>query len=135
MILFTCVKENLWIAQLLKNMRFAKYLETKLNQVIIVENAKHEDNSSMQLFDDNQTINLLVKNAHIHERSKHIDVTYHHVRNSYNKNLIKLNYLSIANMIANDLTKSLVRNKYKNFVRLLKLKKSKVNESWLTRTK
>ena len=110
-------------------MKFAKYLETKLNQMIIVENAKHENNSSMQLFDDNQTINLLVKNAHIHERSKHIDVTYHHVRDSYNKNLIKLNYFSIANMIANDLTKSLVRDKYKNFVRLLKLKKSRVNES------
>ena len=32
-------------------------------------------------------------------------------------------------MIANDLTKSLVKDKYKNFVRLLKLKKSRVNES------
>ena len=53
MILFTCVKKNLWITQSFKNMRFAKYFETKLNQMIIVENAKHENNSSMQLFNDN----------------------------------------------------------------------------------
>ena len=97
--------------------------------MIIIENVKHKNNSSMQIFDDNQTINFLVKNAHIHERSKHIDVIYHHVRNSYNKNLIKLNYLSIANMMTNDLTKSLVKNKFKNFVKLLKLRKSKINES------
>ena len=83
----------------------------------------------MQIFDDNQIINFLVKNAHIHERSKHIDVIYHHVRNLYNKNLIKLNYLSIANMMTNNLTKSLVKNKFKNFVKLLKLRKSKINES------
>ena len=97
--------------------------------MIIIENVKHKNNSSMQIFDDNQTINFLVKNAHIHERSKHIDVIYHHVRNSYNKNLIKLNYLSIANMMTNDLTKSLVKNKFKNFVKLLRLRKSKINEN------
>ena len=103
--------------------------------MIIIENVKHKNNSSMQIFDDNQIINFLVKNAHIHERSKHIDVIYHHVRNLYNKNLIKLNYLSIANMMTNNLTKSLVKNKFKNFVKLLKLRKSKINESWLTHAK
>ena len=97
--------------------------------MIIIENVKHKSNSSMQVFDDNQTINFLVKNAHIHERSKHIDVIYHHVRDSYNKNLIKLNYLSIANIMTNDLTKSFVKNKFKNFVKLLKLRKSKINKS------
>ena len=129
MALSTCVKEGLWIAQLLKDMGFAKYLGTELGQVAIAENAKHEDSSSMQLFGDNQAANLLVKDAHIHERSKHIDVAYHHVRDSYNKNLIKLDYLPTADMVADGLTKPLVGDKYKNFVRLLGLEKPRVSGS------
>ena len=101
----------------------------------IVENAKHENQSSMQLYEDNQIVNLLVKNAHISKRSKHIDVTYHHVKNIFNKNFIQLNYLSIDEMIVDDLTKSLVRDKFKNFVELLKMQRSRVNENRVTHIK
>ena len=94
--------------------------------MIIVENVKHKTHSFTQLFDDNQAINFLVKNAHISERFKHIDVTYHHVKNLYNKNLIQLNYILTKNMMIDDLTKSLSRNKFKSFVKQLRLK---INES------
>ena len=131
MILFTCVKKDLWIAQFLRDLKLSKYLETQLDQMTIVENIKHETCSSMQLYENNQATNFLVKDAHIHERSKHIDVTYHHVKDTYNKNLIQLNYFSINDMIVDDLTKSLVKNKFKNFVKLLRLQRSKINESRL----
>ena len=110
-------------------MKYTKYLGIELNQVFIVENIKHENQFSIQLLSDNQAVNFLIKNAHIHERSKHIDVAYHHVRNLYNKNLIKLNYVSSADMIADDLTKSLSKNKFKKFVTQLKLRKSRISES------
>ena len=81
----------------------------------------------MQLLKNNQTANLLIKNAHIHERSKHIDVIYHNIRDLHQKNLIQLNYVSSADMIVDDLTKSLSKNKFKKFVKQLRLKKSRVN--------
>ena len=127
MTLSTCAKKELWIAQLLRDLNFIKYLEIELNQVTITQNDKHEVCSSIQFLKNNQTVNLLIKNAHIHERSKHIDVIYHNIRDLHQKNLIQLNYVSSADMIVDDLTKSLSRDKFKRFVKQLRLKKSKVN--------
>ena len=93
----------------------------------ITQNDKHEVCSSMQFLRNNQTANLLIKNAHIHEKSKHIDVIYHNIRDLHQKNLIQLNYVSNADMIVDDLIKSLSRNKFKKFVKQLRLKRSKVN--------
>ena len=73
----------------------------------------------------------MIKNAHIHKQLKHIDVVYYHVRSLYNKNLIKLNYVLSANIIADDLIKSLSKNKFKEFVIQLKFRESKINESQL----
>ena len=131
MILSICAKKNLWLTQLLKNMKYIKYFEIEFNQVFIIENIKHKNQFLIQFLNNNQIINFLIKNAHIHERLKHIDVVYHHVRNLYNKNLIKLNYVSSANIIADDLTKSLSKNKFKKFVTQLKLRKLKINENQL----
>ena len=78
---------------------------------------------------DNQAINFLLKNTHIYKKSKHIDVVYHHVRNLYNKNLIKLNYVLSADMIADNLIKSLSKNKFKKSVTQLRFQESKINKS------
>ena len=99
--------------------------------MFIVEKIKHEDQFLIQSFNNNQAINFLIKNAYIHERLKYIDVVYHHVKNLYNRNLIKLNYVSSANMIVNDLIKSLLKNKFKKFVTQLKFRESKINENQL----
>ena len=127
MTLSTCAKEKLWITQFFRNLNFIKYFEIELNQITIIQNDKHEICSSMQFLKNNQIVNLLIKNAHIHERSKHIDVVYHNIKNLYQKNLIQLNYVSNANMIVDNLIKSLSKNKFKKFVKQLKLKKSKIN--------
>ena len=110
-------------------MSYTKYLDIELNQVIIIENIKHETQSSMRLLGDNQAANLLIKDAHIHERSKHIDVVYHHIRDLHQKNLIKLNYVLSEDMMIDDLTKSLSSDKFKRFVMQLRLRKSKISES------
>ena len=72
-------------------------------------------------------LNAMYARHNIHERSKHIDVIYHNIRNLHQKNLIQLNYVSSANMIIDDLTKSLSRDKFKKFVKQLRLKRSRVN--------
>lgn len=129
MILSICIKKDMWMIQLLKNMSLSKYLKNDLNRVNLVKNVKHEAQSSVQLKRNNQIANSFVKNAHIHERSKHIDVTYHHVEDLFKRNLIQLNYISSVDMIVDELTKSLSRDKFKSFVTQLSLQESKDNES------
>ena len=129
MILSTYAKKELWATQLLKDMSFEKYFEIELNQVFIIEKVKHETHSSIQLLDDNQATNFLVKDTHIHERSKHIDVIYHHIKNLHKRNLIQLDYVSSNDMMIDDLTKSLLKNKFKTFIKHLRLRESKINEN------
>ena len=129
MALSTCAKEGLWIAQLLKDMGYDKYLGNKLNQVTITEDIKHKAHSPVQLLGDNQAANLLVKDAHIHERSKHIDVAYHHIRDLHKRNLIQLDYIPSADMVADGLTKPLPGDKFKRFITQLGLQRSRISGS------
>jgi len=116
MALSSCAKEGLWISQLFKDIGYSKYLGDPLNRVGIVENVKHKGSSSTQLMGDNQAALALVKDAHIHERSKHIDVAYHHVRDLHKSNRIRVDYVPSADMIADGLTKPLTKEKFKAFV-------------------
>ncbi len=36
---------------------------------------------------------MLIKNAYIHERLKHINVTYYHIQNLHKKNQISMNFI------------------------------------------
>ena len=136
MILFFCARKKMWMMQLLKNMKLNKYFESEINVMTIAKNVKHENEFSsrknetfVQLKDDNQAANNLVHNHHIHERSKHINVAYHHVRNLVRKNLIQLNYIFSFEMIANDMTKLLSKKKFNTFVKQLKMQKWKSSEN------
>ena len=120
MAMSTCVKKGMWLVQLFKNLGYTKYLGNEEGQVSIVENEKHQS-TAMQLKGDNQAANHLVKDAHIHERSKHIDVAYHHVRDLAKKNLIQLDYIASAEMIVDELTKPLTRDRFKGFTSQLGL--------------
>ena len=102
-------------------MKLNKYLESNLYCVSIQENETHKKILSLQLRDDNQTVLTLIKNVHVHERSKHIDIVYHHIWNLYQRNQIKINFMSSQNMIVNDLIKSLSKQNFKNFMNQLRL--------------
>ena len=135
-ILFFCAREEMWMMQLLKDMKLSKYLESEINAMTIAENVKHENEFSnrrseafVQLKNDNQAANSLVHNYHIHERSKHIDVAYHHVKNLVRRNLIQLSYIFSFEMIADDMTKLLSKKKFNTFVKQLKMQKWKSSES------
>ncbi len=129
MTLSICVKKDLWISQVLKNMNLTKYLNISHSHVDILEKITHQSVSLTQLKKDNQASLMLIKNAHIHERLKHIDVTYHHIRNLHKKNQISVNFISSQDMIADELIKSLSQQNFKRFIEQLKLKSS---ESWET---
>ena len=99
--------------QLLKNVDLIRYLKSDLNVMSITKNVKHETIFSIQLKKNNQIANSLVKNLHIHERFKHIDVAYHHVKNLTKNNLIQLNYILNNEMMTNEMTKSLSKKNLK----------------------
>ena len=124
MTMFMCAKTEVWLTQILRNMELDKYLDSNSYCVSIQENETHKEISSLQLRDDNQTVLTLIKNVHVHERSKHIDIVYHHIWDLHQRNQIKIDFISSWDMFVNDLTKLLLRQNFKNFMNQLKLESS-----------
>ena len=102
----------------------SKYLEDSQHRVDVKESSVHETSSPTQLKEDNQAALTLVKDAHIHERFKHIDVTYHHIRDLHTKNQIRVSFVPSEDMIADGFTKPLPKLSFKRFVNQLNLKSS-----------
>ena len=102
-------------------MGLGKYLDSNSYCVSIHENETHRESSSLQLKGDNQAALTLVKDAHVHERSKHIDVTYHHIQDLHQRNQIEVNFVSSWDMVADELMKPLSRQNFRDFVNQLGL--------------
>ena len=62
---------------------------------------------AMLILTDNQGVMALAKNPNHHQRSKHIDVRYHYVRQQVAKHTIRLDYTATADQAADQLTKPL----------------------------
>jgi hypothetical protein len=67
------------------------------------------------IYEDNQDVIALIKNSQIHARTKHIDIQIHFIREKVIEDFIDLAYVSIDQMIADDMTKSLIRDKFSQF--------------------
>ena len=61
----------------------------------------------MQIKGDNQGALALVKNPHLYERSKHIDIQYHHIRDLEAWKRIAVSYIPTTNIVADEITKLL----------------------------
>lgn len=84
----------------------AVYLKNLLNELTNV-------NSVIQLYNDNQSAQKLVYNPVFHNRTKHIDVKYHYIRELVEQEIVKLCYLPTEKMIADIMTKGLHAAKHK----------------------
>ncbi|KAJ8736818.1 hypothetical protein PYW07_000089 [Mythimna separata] len=65
-----------------------------------------------QLFVDNQSAIVLIKNGILNRRSKHIDVKYHFIKEKIDQNLIEIFYCPTNSNIADILTKGLDKTKF-----------------------
>ena len=65
--------------------------------------------ASTVIYEDNQSAIAMAKNAVTSSRAKHIDIRFHFVRDLINTNIIKLVYKPTTQMLADILTKSLLR--------------------------
>ena len=105
-------------------MGLGKYLDSNSYCVSIQENETHREISPLQLRGDNQAVLTLIKDVHVHERSKHIDIAYHHIQNLHQRNQIKVDFVPSQNMFVDGLTKLLLRQNFKNFMNQLRLESS-----------
>jgi len=64
---------------------------------------------------NNQGAITLTKNPHLYERSKHIDVYYHYIRDLAEKGKLIIKYIPTINMPTNGLTKPLARTAFERF--------------------
>lgn len=97
----TCCKQGLWLAQVLRDMGFPGYV------------GKYHKLVDMRA--DNQGAIALVKNPQLHERSKHIDICYHFIRDIEAKKLLHITYEPTGKMIADGFTKPLDKTLFQRF--------------------
>ena len=87
------IKQALWLSQLLKDIRFFKYIGSSL--------------WTMQLFGDNIGFLDLVKNPCLYKQSKYINVAHHFIQNLQRRRQLQIIYILSEDMIADRLTKPL----------------------------
>jgi hypothetical protein len=80
-----------------------------------------EYSQAMIIYEDNQSAIVLIKNSQFHARIKHIDIQIHFIREKMIEEFIDLIYVFIDQMIIDDLTKSLIKNKFVQFRAVLKI--------------
>jgi ATP sulfurylase len=69
------------------------------------------------IYCDNQSCIKLTENLVFHDRSKHIEIKYHFIRDCVQRGAVKLEYISTDEQVADILTKSLPRGKHVYFRR------------------
>ena len=90
-----------------------KYLMSFLNEVISL------NQTTFNLFCDNQGAIALAKNPINHKRSKHIDIKYHFIRNEISEGRLSLQYIPSEENIADVFTKPVSSVKLQKFKPML----------------
>src|SRR5436305_13613669 len=94
-------KQGQWIAQILRDMGYPEY---------VAENGMTVDTRG-----DNQGAIALAKNPHLTERSKHIDISYHYIRDLQERKRVDIKYIPTARMAADGFTKPLPKLGFQRF--------------------
>jgi hypothetical protein len=64
---------------------------------------------------DNQSCMKMTENPVFHDRSKHIEICYHYIRDMVQRGVLKLQYISTDEQVVDVLTKPLSRVKFEYF--------------------
>ena len=67
------------------------------------------------IFCDNQSCVKLSKNPMFHDKSKHIEIKFHYIRDMVQRGALKPQYIATDEQIANVLTKPLAKVKFEYF--------------------
>uniref|UniRef100_A0A034WRD0 Retrovirus-related Pol polyprotein from transposon TNT 1-94 n=1 Tax=Bactrocera dorsalis TaxID=27457 RepID=A0A034WRD0_BACDO len=95
----------------------AVYLKNLLREIDCYNSKR-----ALTMYGDNLSSQHLAQNPVYHNRSKHIDIRFHYIREVVKNNVIDLRYLSTDNMPADLLTKNLCKSKHVKLIELLGMK-------------
>ncbi|KAF7566867.1 hypothetical protein PtrM4_134620 [Pyrenophora tritici-repentis] len=98
-------KQGQWAAQVLRDLGLHQYV--------------NENGITVQMYGDNQGAIALVKNPHLHERSKHIDICYHFIRDLAEQKKLQISYIPTDEIVADGMTKPLQRVAFERFKKML----------------
>ncbi|KAI0999084.1 hypothetical protein K3495_g9112 [Podosphaera aphanis] len=76
---------------------------------------------SVKLFGDNQSSLALAENPEFHQRTKHIAIKHHYIREQVQNGFIDLWFVPTEDMVADGLTKPLPTVKHQQFVEQLRM--------------
>jgi len=95
-----------------------------LNNLITYFNKFYNNNTIriLTLLTDSELALKLANNPEFHKRSKHIDITYHFIREAILDKKVDLIYVNTKKQLADGFTKALDNIKHKNFINCLNLK-------------
>ncbi len=102
--LSTAAQEGIWLRRLLEDVGI-------------------KPDGSTTIFEDNQSAIQLSKNPKYHNRTKHIDVSFHFIREHVNSGTLSVKYCCTQEMIADVMTKGLSGPLFIKFRELLGLYK------------
>ena len=83
-------------------------------QGLLRELGRDKDNP-IPIYVDNQGCIALAKNPQHHQKTKHIDIQYHFIREKVEEQQVELIYCPTEDMIADIFTKPLSKEKHNNF--------------------
>jgi hypothetical protein len=95
-------KQGQWIAQILRDMGYPEYVA--------------ENGMTVDVRGDNQGAIALAKNPHLTERSKHIDISYHYIRDLQERKRVDIKYVPTNKMAADGFTKPLPKFGFQRFM-------------------
>ena len=81
--------------------------------------AANEDGPELVIREDNQSCIKMTKNPVNHDRAKHIDIKYHHIRDEVKRGEVKLEYCETTVMLADIMTKGLHGPRHKELATAL----------------
>mgnify|MGYP001798127242 FL=1 len=105
--LSTCEAEYMSLSSAIQE---AKFLLQLLNDFQV------ESSNPVSLCCDNQCAIALAKNPVQHQRSKHIDIRYHYIRQEIERGFVTVKYVSSSNNVADIFTKALSGQRVKVFI-------------------
>ena len=94
--LSTACQEGIWLGRLLDDISIKQHDPTVI-------------------YEDNQGAIQLSKNPKFHSRTKHIDVSYHYIREQVNQNTVSVKYCASEDMLADIMTKGLSKVQFQKF--------------------
>ena len=99
------IQEIIWFIQLLNEMMFK--IDNTMVGMEDMNKEQHESSSTITLWCDNQAAVSIGTNDTHHQRTKHIDIRHHFVRDIVKYGIVQLKWIATQYQIADVLTKAL----------------------------